>query len=287
MKVAPAGNRPAADTEFSNGQGAALLNPGGTHVALSARPDALWGGSPGHSSDEPAQIAALPPADRAAKLAELQVRRDEMQAKILVRVTELEKKWEAAPTATKAAALREYLETSQQLDPATRRQLRGKVEQAEDCHQRIDALRGKRDGLPPARRANAEMRARRGELNRELRAARKDEKVAVKEATKVVDDAGLKVDRLAVTEQVIDPSAPKATSDNSLLGMLKSFFTLNWLTSWVHMLVDKATEDLSEKKSTERADVLARDLDNQQVQQRLVANREALKLLAAATRKAG
>ena len=284
QKAAPAAQaRPSVSTEFSSQVAAGPL-PAGEHVALSARPDALWGNGGGRGGDDPAAIAALSPVDRAAKLVELQGRRDAMQARIVERVTQLEKKWKSAPAETKEAALHEYLEASQHLDPGTRRELRGKLEDADDAHERIDRLLERREGLPPARSANAEMRARRSELAKELKAARKDEKQSVNAATQVIDDAGLEVDLLAVTEQKLDPSAPKAGSEGSLTGMLKSFFSLSWLTRCVSAM-GKITDHLSEKKARERELLQIRDLGDQQSQQRLVANREALKQLTAALGK--
>ncbi len=284
-KVAtPSGARPAVSTEFS-AQVATGPAPAGSHVALSAQPDALWGGGGGRSSDDPAAIAALNPAERAAKLAEIQGRRDEMQAKIVSRVTELEKKWEAATPETKEAALHEYLDASRYLDPATRRELRGKLRNAEDAHQRIDDLLERREGLPPSRHCNAEEKAKRNALAKELKAARKEEKTEVKAATQVVDAAGLKTDLLAVTEQKIDPNAPKAGSPNSLMGMVTSFFSLNWLAGWVTVLV-KTISDISDKKSRDREQAVIKEIQNQQVDQRLAANREAMKMLTVAIRKA-
>jgi hypothetical protein len=276
--AAVSAQRPAADNRFSkeiiNAGGA----PAGSHVATTAAPDALWG-APRGNGDDAASIAALPPDQRAAKLAELQARKGEMQAKILARCTELEKKWEAAPPAEKEAALREYMRASRHLDPETRKQLMGKVDHAEQAHRRIDRLLEDRKDLPSSRHANAEEKAKRTQIAKELKAARREEKSNIKAATQVIDDAGLKVDRLAVTEQIIDPSAPKPGAAGSLLGMVKDFFSLNWLTSFVSNLMGNMVDAVTEKKAKEREQVLVRDLENQQAQQRLVNEREALKHL--------
>ena len=44
----------------------------------------------------------------------------------------------------------------------------------------------------------------------------------------VVDAVGLKVDRLATTEQIIDPAAPAQGSGGSLLDKIGRFFKLDW-----------------------------------------------------------
>ena len=203
-------NAPVQNTAFRtdepNQVGAA---PTGTHVAMSARPDALWGGSDHHGFDQ-AALMRLSPTQQVEKLAELRAERGELQGKIIDRMKELDAKWETCSPETKLAALKTYAAKSDQLDPATRQVLNRMIRQAENAQGRIDGLKSRRDCMPPSRGATPEVKAERSELAAELRAARKDHKEAVKEATAVIDDKGLKADRLAVTEQVIDPNAPKA-----------------------------------------------------------------------------
>ncbi len=274
-------NAPAQNNAFTN-EAPPQLGTTGTHLARSAQPDALWGGTDRRGND-PAELMKLTPAQQVAKLAELRAQRDELHAKILERVIALDKKWDSAPTATKADALKEYAQTSDQLDVGTRDELVQMIHQAEVAQHRIDRLRRNRDGLPPARLANPEMKAKRAALNAELRAARKEHKAAVTEATKVVDDKGLKVDRLAVTEQVIDPSAPKPESDKSLLGMVKSFFNISWVFSW---LTQKGSASQAKKHEVELEQQIQLQLlqDHQKEQ---AAKREGIRELAieAAARK--
>ncbi|GEM_PF-3231754 len=275
--IAPTASK--VKTGFSS-EAPATLGAGttGNHVAISARPDTLWGSAErrGGGPDSPAEIMKLSPAQQTEKLAQLTAQRDELQAKVLERISQLDIKFENSPTKTKAEALKEYAEVSEQLDPETRQELRQMARQAEQAQHRIDRLVARREGMPPSRNATPETKAARAALAAELRAARKEQRDAVKEATKVVDDEGLKVDRLAVTEQIIDPSAPKPGTDGSLLGMVKNLFSFNWITEWLGTIISSRKEkklDLEQDKQ-----LLEQLLVNHQRDQ--AAKREGLRELA-------
>lgn len=248
-------NAPAVDNAFTN-EGPSKLETGngGTPLTRSARPDSLWGGPERRNADrslEPAALMKLSPEQKVEKLAELQAQRDGLHVKILERVIELEAKWDKAPTGTKQEALEHYANNSDEVDPETRRELRQLIRQAQGAQHRIDRLKERREGMTPSRRANAQEKRERAELARELRAARKEQKEAVKDATAVVDDKGLKVDRLAVTEQVIDPSAPPAGSEKSLLGMVTSFFSLSWVCDWLGSKISASASKTQDDKIAE------------------------------------
>lgn len=229
---------------------------GGKHIAGSAQPDALWGNSAPKAlrpSLDPHQFDKLTPAQKTERLEQLTETRDALQNKILERVTQLDVKWNNASTATKEEALKHYAENSEQLDPQTRNEINQMLAQAAVAQRRIDRLESRRNGMPPSRNATPEEKARRNELAKELRAARKERKDAVKDATKIVDDKGLKTDRLAVTEQVIDPEAPKATESSSLLGMVKDFFKFDWMTRSLQAMIEQFKDYSSDKNVAERA----------------------------------
>lgn len=271
-------------TAFSD-NGPSQLDVGrpGTHVARSAGPDALWGSAPSEPQGpdmDPHQFDELTPAQRTEKLKELRATRDGLQVKILERVIALDKKWNSAPTATKKEALEQYADNSEQLDPAAAQELKQMLRQAQVAQRRIDRLRSRRDGMPPARNANAEVKRQRAELNKELRAARNEQKAAVKEATAVVDEQGLKIDRLAVTEQVIDPNAPKPTADTSLLGMVTNFFKFSWLSDLVMRTIADYKDHSSEKHVHEAA--MQRAAADDRAHTLKVGHREALAKLTAA-----
>lgn len=279
-------NAPAQKNAFSS-DGPAQIDAGngGRHLARTAAPDALWGKAPDDGPNmDPHQFDNLTPAQRTEKLKELRANRDELHMKILERVVVLDKKWNAAPTATKEEALAQYAENSEQIDPETAQELRQMLRQAHVAQQRINQLRDRRDGMPPARYATAETKKLRAELNKELRAARKEEKACVKEATAVVDDQGLKIDRLAVTEQVIDPKAPRASEPGSLMGMVKNFFKFTWLSDFIMTKIVDYKDRSSEKQVHEAA--LQREADDYTAHMKKIGNREAWAKLAAAAETA-
>lgn len=246
----------------------------GAYLAQSAQPDALWGGS--EPRDTPASLSKLTPAQQVIKLGELRAERGELREQIINRMKELDAKWETLPAATKLEALKKYAETSEQLDPATRQVLERMIRHGEDAGDRIEGLRRRRDGMPAARYANADMKAQRAELNAELRAARKEHKACVKDATAVVDDAGLKADRLAVTEQIIDPGAPKASAPGSLLGMVTKFFNLSWITDWLSTKVSASQEKKHDKEIEKQLQAQLLDTHMKQME----SKREVIKELA-------
>jgi hypothetical protein len=80
----------------------------------------------------------------------------------------------------------------------------------------------------------------------------------VRAATAVADEAGLKVDRLANAEQVLDANAPASGSGQSLLDKVKQFFELGWLRDVFGGLLDllqKQQETAREnRRDAERSD---------------------------------
>lgn len=287
-KTAPV-SRGAVQHAFSTtGPGPVDAGAGGRHLARSARPDALWGANQAEASIaaqprgamDGRQFAKLTPAQRQEKLTELRAQRDALQVKILERVVELDKKWEKAPVGTKQDALKDYAETSEQLDPQTREELTQMVEQAEIAQRRIDRLVARREGMPPSRGADADTKRARSELAKELRAARAERRAAVKEATAVVDEQGLKIDRLAVTEHTIDPSAPKANEPGSLLSMVKDFFKFSTMINWWMGMIDDFDDKSSIKDSHEAQ--LQRELADHRAHVQKVEERMAIKKLTAA-----
>lgn len=238
------GGAVAPNTNFVDARPPAIESGGaGKPITGQVRPDALWGQAPSkplvsrNISTDPHQFDGMSPAEKAKRLDQLSAARDDLQAKILDRVVALDKKWNNSTTSTKEEALRHYAEHSDQLDPATRDEINGMLAQAAIAQRRIDRLQARRDGMPPSRNATPEQKEARKQLAKELREARKLQKDAVKDATKVVDDKGLKIDRLSETEQIIDPSAPKKDEGGSLWSMVTDFFKLTWATSFLSSIV--------------------------------------------------
>ena len=224
------------------------LVPRGANLSKSASPAALWGEAPKQVELDPAAFAALPPAEQQQVVEAAKVEHAQLGGEIVERVEVLDRRWNHSRLSTRTEALREYHEHSgRRLDGRTRRKLDGLVVRSEESQRRINELRVKIDALPKtpeSKKAQVELRT---QLARELRRARDEQSKAVKEATAVVDAAGLKVDRLAVTEQIIDPSAPAQGSGGSLLDKIVRFFKLEWFFDSIGKTLESATQTFAQQ----------------------------------------
>lgn len=240
---AQAVSRPSAPTEVASPKGpvteyagqaapAKELVPRGATLSRSAEPSALWGDAPSKGNDlDPAEFAKLSPADQRKTLQALRAERNQLSAEIVQRLEKLDVKWNNSRLVTRTEALREYQENTAHLDPATKQELDGLLERSESSQRKINELRAKIDRLPRTPEAKKAQLELRNQLARELRHARSEQSKVVKAATAVVDAKGLKTDRLATTEQVLDPSAPAQGSGESLLDKIGRFLKLDWFFS--------------------------------------------------------
>jgi len=187
-------------------------------------------------------------AEQKAQLTTLREERQQLSAQIQARLAKLDIKWNNSRLVTRTEALRDYQEQTKHLDPATKHELDALLEKSEAAQRKINDVRARIDRLPKTPEAKKAQAALRSQLARELRNARSEQSKVVQAATAVVDQQGLKTDRLATTEQVIDPSAPAPGSGSSLLEKITrflgidSFFTrLNKAT--VNLFVDSLKEE--------------------------------------------
>ncbi len=216
------------------------LVPRGKQVTTSASPSALWGEAPATNELDVDAFQKLSPAEQQAQLTTLREERQQLSAQIQARLAKLDIKWNNSRLVTRTEALRDYQEQTKHLDPATKQELDGLLHRAEASQRSINTLRAKIDRLPKTPEAKKAQAALRTQLAKELRAARAEQSKVVKAATTVVDQQGLKADRLAVTEQVIDPSAPKPGSGDTLLEKVTRFLHLDGFLDLMGRLFDPA-----------------------------------------------
>lgn len=226
------------------------LIPAGKHISKSADPGSLWGATIKADDLDPEAFLKLPPQEQRARIHELRERRDELGAEIQARVAELEKKWRYSRLVTRTEALRDYQDQSKHLDGTSRHRLDAALDKSEAAQQRINRLLAEAAKLKGLDKNDPVVAEQRKKLAAELRRARSEQSDAVKVATEVVDDQGLKVDRLAVTEQIIDPNAPKPGSGGSLLEKIAKFFHLDFLINTVQHFIDFVSH-IGEKKQVE------------------------------------
>ena len=248
------------------------LLPKGANVSKSASPSALWGEAPRQVDLDAGNFAKLSKADQAKTAEAAKVVRAELGGEIVNRVEVLDHKWNNSRLSTRTEALREYHDCSGGgLDRGSRRKLDGLVHRSEESQRKINVLRAKIDALPKtpeSKKAQVELR---NELAKELKSARAEQSKVVKEATAVVDSAGLKVDRLAVTEQIIDPSAPAKGSGGSLLDKIERFIKLDWFFSTVAAAFDTIKNNFQQSVE-QRGARLAEEAKTNQVARRQSEN---------------
>jgi hypothetical protein len=240
------------------------LLPKQASVSKSASPSALWGEAPKQVELDPVAFKKLAPAEQQKVVEAARVERKELGNEIVNRVDVLDHKWNNSRLSTRTEALREYHDRSGgRLDGKSRRKLDGLVVRSEESQRKINALRVQIDALPKTPEAKKQQLALRTELARELKNARAEQSKVVKEATAVVDAAGLKVDRLAVTEQIIDPSAPAQGSGGSLLDKIERFFKLDWFFKAIGESFDTIQSSFA-KSVEKRGERLAEEMKTNQ-----------------------
>ncbi|MEW6435352.1 MAG: hypothetical protein AB1730_27980 [Myxococcota bacterium] len=257
--------RPVAPATAFTGTEAprALQQPAGQHVAKSADPDALWGAPAprAHRRFDLAGFQKLSPAERKAKLQELRAQQANLKQDIEERVGQLDRKWNSSRLKTRTASMRDLQQKAPQLTGDQAQRLDAALKAAEAAEQKVNALAEKAKAFTPESKrdpAQAEARAR---LARELRKARAEQSAAVRAATAVLDEAGLKVDRLANAEQVLDRNAPAPGSGESLWDKVVSFFELSWLVDVFSGMLDLLREMERDREVRAEADRADREIE--------------------------
>jgi hypothetical protein len=219
------------------------LKPTGAQVTMSADPGTLWGASP--RDEAVAQFRAMTPAERKDRLEQVTQQREQVRGQIGARVDELDRRWNQMRPHDQAKAMGEYERHSRQLDPETRRELRHLLRQADEHHARVETLQQQVQSLGTTKADKVE----KAELKKELKAAEKAETKVVQQAVQAVDDKGLKLDRLAETEKLIDPGFVGP----SLLSLIDKFVDLSWLVDTFQELLKPTPEEEQEKHDLEVA----------------------------------
>jgi len=248
------------------------LVPKGAQVSTSADPGALWGETAKPTSLDQASFQKLSPAEQHAAIVALREERNQLGAEIQARLAKLDIKWNNSRLVTRTEALRDYQEQTKNLDPATKHELDALLEKSEAAQRKINDVRARIDRLPKTPEAKKAQAALRSQLARELRSARSEQSKVVKAATAVVDEKGLKTDRLATTEQVIDPSAPAPGSGSSLLDKITRFLGIDSFFSWFN----KTTFDLfvePMKEESKRRDAKLEETAHENFEQRVKKER--------------
>ncbi|MEW5739185.1 MAG: hypothetical protein AB1938_09690 [Myxococcota bacterium] len=264
--------RPSSPSTAFSGEGPRRdLNPAGGHVTRSADPEALWGdaGPRRGRGAMMAEFKRLPPAERAAKLEALKAQREALKGEIQERVGELDRRWRYARLKTRTASMRDLQAKRPELSPEAAAKLDAALKAAEQAEAKVNALAEKAKAFTPESKKDPVQAAARKALASELRKAREAHSQAVAAATAIIDEAGLKVDRLANAEQLIDKNAPPPGSGKSLWDKVVSFFDLGWAIATFTSMVKWVTEE-QERLHEQRVeqDKADREIDYQLRKQR-------------------
>ncbi len=211
------------------------------------------------------EFASAPVSTQKARLGELKVEKAALGTKIQDRAAALDSRWQRSSVSTKTEALRQYHQRSTLLDPAARRELSGMVKKSEEAQVKITTLREKSDLLlrPQSESCTPEENKAANELAGKLADAREAQSAAVERATTAIDKKGLKIDRLAVTEDVIDPNGEaRGGVGETLLALVDKYSDVSSMIAWVIDVFADALEERREQQAEDRQ--VARKLAEQQ-----------------------
>lgn len=234
---------PAAPA-FTEGDLRKELLPQGQHLTRSAAPEALWGAAPSRRSPFPdvAEFRRLPPEERVAKLEAMKAAREELKREIQDRVAQLDRTWRHAHLKTRTASLRDFEAKHPELTADQQQRFESALRAAEAAEAKVKALAEKAKAFGPESKKDPAQAEARRQLASELRKAREEQSKAVAAATAVIDEAGLKVDRLANAEQALDKNAPPPGSGRSLWDKIVSFFDFTAAINSYTLLLTAASE---------------------------------------------
>ncbi len=235
------------------------LSPSAPHVATSAQPDRLWGppADPRREA-ELEDVAGAHPRHGPGDIARRAPSAAELKGEIADRVHHLDHKWRYTRNTNKLEELEKYTHESDKLDPDTRAKLQPKLAAAHSAEQKLDQLEQQAKTL-----GHSGTPEQRTELAHQLAAARTEVSTTVGAATKVIDDAGLQVDRLAHAEKDIDPKG--WSEGHSLFGMLSRFFSLSYFISSTRTQLETKEELIHQQLKHTRETAVKDDLLHQRV----------------------
>ncbi len=219
----------------------------GKAVSTTASAKQLWGQAAVAASNPPLSVRRLknlPPAQRQQKIEEIKAQMADCEHRMKGRVGELDKKWKYMALAKKTETLKEYLSATPNLTPQTRSEIESAIKVSEDAQAKLQVLRAQVKELRPdpdtGKNGTPEERK---ELAKKLLAARKAQSEAVTAATEAVDAVGLKIERLALTEDKIDPSGGAGSLFGSLKALIGDYFELSFS---MHVLFSMSSDFFKE-----------------------------------------
>lgn len=205
----------------------------GKAVSTTAAAEALWGRKGAGSSRPPLNVQTIRnmSVDQAkAKMAELDGQKKNLEGRIAGRAGELDSKWKYMALAKKTTALKEYLAQTPNLPPEIRAELEQAIKLSDTAQVKLEELKVQvRELRPHAQTGKNGSPEERKALAHQLWTARRAQTEAVTAATTAVDAAGLKIERLALTENIIDPTGGAESKNGSMLAMVQQYFEVSFM----------------------------------------------------------
>lgn len=212
----------------------------GKAVSTTASASKLWGQAAMEGSKPPLNVLTLKnlsPEQAKTKMAELEKKKAGLEGRIKGREAELDHKWRYMHLTKKTTALKEYLASTPNLPPEQRTEVENAIQMSETAQAKVEALKAKVKELEPQpgtkKPGTPEERA---QLAKELRSARREQSESIKGAVEVVDAVGLKIERLALTENAIDPSGGASSQYGSMMGLVGQYFECTFMLDTMHQL---------------------------------------------------
>jgi hypothetical protein len=253
----------------------------GKPVSTTASASALWAeaGLQKAKPPLPAQtLRNLTPEQAKAKLTELEGKKKELGSRIDSRVAHLDERWKYTLLTTRTEALKD-LSNSASLPPEKEVELQDALEGSQKAKSKIDDLRTQVKALEPqpgSKRPGTP--EKRNDLAQKIMAARREHAAAVKRATQTVDDAGLKLERLAVAESKIDPHTGPGKYE-SLNALLSDYFHTNFLLDSMWLLYSGPLGSFVKEMEREAADSVKKHIVEEHWRERDDQMRDMLKRL--------
>jgi hypothetical protein len=201
---------------------------------------------------EAIRLKNLTPEQAQTKMAELKTTKAELETKIEGRAQELDHKWSHMRLCRRAEILRDYMgDAKNSMPPAVKASLDAALEKQKAVQGKIDdlAAQAKHDDSP---KGSDDRKA----LANQLRAARRESSAAVKEATSTVDDAGLHIERLVMTEAKIDPTMGQNSKFGNMGALVGQYFETRFMMDTLTLLPAVALTkemDREQKEAAKRA----------------------------------
>ena len=214
------------------------------------------------------EYASATPEARATQRKSLEARKAVLHGRIMSRTHDLDERWRRATPTTKTDALRAFHDRSRHLEEGARAEVKVLVNRSTEAQRRVEEL--------SVRLEKREAPDDTIVIVAQLSEARTERDAAITRATEVVDGQNLKVERLAIAERILDPSAPAEGSGGSLMDAIEEFAKVSKALEWVTTLFEKMEKASAEREAKQKV-IAQKELVKKVIRKRLTERHDAKK----------